>query len=58
MSVAVEEGDRPVEVTARVDEQYFDDRWAIRAAFVLIGFGLIQVFRRLTGAPNLWPSED
>jgi len=58
LSVAVEEGERPVEVLVRVDERSFDSRWPYRIAFLMLGFGAIQVFRRLTGAPNLWPSED
>ena len=58
LSVSVQEGERPVEVIARVNEKSFDGRWPYRAAFVLLAFGILQVFRRLTGAPNLWPSED
>ena len=58
LRLAVEEAGRPVNVMIRLDERSFNPRWPYRVAIVLLIFGVIQSVRRLTGAPNLWPSED
>jgi hypothetical protein len=58
LSLSVEEGERPVVVEASVRRRLIDTRWPLRATIFLLVMGLIQVFRRITGVPNLWPSED
>ena len=58
LSLSVQEGERPVVVEASVHRRSIDTRWPFRASIFLLLMGLLQVFRRVTGAPNLWPSED